>query len=112
MLLVIFMPEEIKSVEQFNDVVKQNKHVLVDFWAAWCGPCRMVSPVVEQLAELYKDKLKVVKVNVDEVSDLARQFGIMGIPTIMLFENGNVKDKVVGAMPIDVMKHFIDKNIS
>ncbi len=106
------MPEEIKSVEQFETLLSQNKHVLVDFWAPWCGPCRMVSPLVEQLADAYKDKLKVVKINVDEVSDLARQFGIMGIPTLMLFENGNVKDKVVGALPLDALKNFIEKNIS
>lgn len=106
------MPDEIKNMEQFNEVLKSNKHVLVDFWAAWCGPCKMVSPLVEQLAEKYKGKVKVVKVNVDEVSDLARQFGIMGIPTLLFFENGNAKDKVVGALPIQQLQQFVEKNIS
>ena len=79
-----------------EEVVNSEKPVLVDFWASWCGPCRMVIPVVEKIAEEYPE-YKVVKVNVDEEQELASQFGVMSIPTLMVVKNGEVVNKSVGA---------------
>ena len=78
-------------------VLKSDKPVLLDFWASWCGPCRMVSPIVDEIAEDVQGKAKVGKVNVDEQGDLASQFGVMSIPTIMVFKNGEAVATSVGA---------------
>ena len=84
-----------------TEVLKSNLPVLVDFWAEWCGPCRMVGPIVEQIASDLSEKLKVVKINVDDEQDLAAQFNIMSIPTLLLFKNGQPVEQIVGAMPKD-----------
>ncbi len=81
-----------------SEVTKSQLPVLVDFWAEWCGPCRMIGPVVEQMAKDYHGKLKVAKLNVDEAQDLAIKYGVMSIPTIIVFKNGKPVDQVVGAM--------------
>ncbi len=80
-----------------NEVLEADKPVLVDFWAEWCGPCRMVGPVVEQIAEEQVEKLKVLKLNVDDNPFTARQYGIMSIPTLMVFDKGEVAKRIVGA---------------
>ncbi|MEM4332402.1 MAG: thioredoxin [Candidatus Micrarchaeia archaeon] len=104
------MVDELNS-QSFDTAIKDGKFVLVDFWAPWCGPCRAVAPIVEKIAEIYSGKLKVYKVNVDEAPELAQRFGIMGIPSLMLFKDGQLKDKIVGAMPLEGLRKFIDKNL-
>ncbi len=91
-----------------NDVTKSNGVVVVDFWAAWCGPCRMVAPTIEELAKEYEGKIKVGKLNTDENSDIASKYKIMGIPTIMFFKNGEKVDQIVGAVPKQQIKAKID----
>jgi thioredoxin 1 len=84
-----------------REVLRADKKVLVDFWAEWCGPCRMVAPVVEDIAKEYNDQIKVAKLNVDENQSTASRYGIMSIPTMLVMEDGKVKDKLVGYMPKD-----------
>ena len=82
-----------------NEVMKSDIPVLIDFWAPWCGPCRMMGPIIEQLAEEYEGKAKVGKVNVDEEGELSQVFGVMSIPTIVLVKDGKVVKQAVGARP-------------
>lgn len=88
--------------------------VLVDFWAAWCGPCKMIAPVVEELAREYDGKLKVAKVDVDANQDIAATFGIMSIPTLLIFNSGRVADQLVGAVPksvvVDKITRVLERN--
>src|SRR3989338_890458 len=94
------MSEVIVGTEDnFDTEINGGKPVLVDFWAEWCGPCKAVSPIVDQIATEYAGKLKVVKVNVDDNQDLASRYGIMSIPTLLFLKNGEEKDKIVGAVP-------------
>ena len=86
-----------------QEVLKSDKTVLVDFWASWCGPCRMFSPIVDQAAEELEGVARVGKVNVDEEPELARKYGIMSIPTLMAFKNGQVVDKVMGVQGKDAV---------
>jgi len=80
----------------FEELVKENKVLVVDFWAEWCGPCRMISPIIEELASEYEDKAVIGKMNVDENDEVVGQFGIRSIPTILFFKNGELVDKYVG----------------
>ena len=93
------------------EVLQSDLPVFVDFYADWCGPCKMMSPVIDKLAEEYEGKIKVGKVNVDENGDLAVKYGIMSIPNMVVFKNGEVADRVVGAIPKPAMKEKFEKNI-
>jgi len=86
-----------KNFEQ--EVLKSDLPVLVDFWAEWCGPCRAIAPIIEELAGELQGKMKVAKINVDEAQDLAGNYNVMSIPTMLIFKNGKPVDQVVGAMP-------------
>jgi thioredoxin 1 len=94
-----------------NEVLKSNSPVLVDFWAAWCGPCRMVAPVIDQLAEQYSGKVKVVKLNVDENPEIAEKYQILSIPTVYLFKNGSKAEEMVGARPKQSFEEMINKHV-
>ena len=90
-----------------EEVLKSDKTVLIDFYADWCGPCRMMSPIVNQIAEEMSDKIKVGKVNVDENQELAMKYGVMSIPTIVIIENGKVKNTLVGVRDKNEIKEML-----
>lgn len=96
--------------ETFDKIIlKSDKPVVVDFWATWCGPCRIVGPVMEELANKYDGRVQIAKVNVDEQGELAAKFKIMSIPTILAFKNGELAEKTVGARSKDEFSEMIDK---
>lgn len=100
------------TVENFeSEVLKSNVPVLVDFAAVWCGPCKMMGPVIEEIELEFKDKVKVCKLDIDESAQLAQQYKVMAVPTIMFFNNGEIKDKIVGVVPKieieDKIKEFV-----
>ena len=95
--------------ENFDKEVSKYPVTVVDLWAPWCGPCRMVTPIIENLAKEYVGKIVFGKLNVDENPDTSRKFGIMSIPTIIIFKNGKAVDKVIGALPKEVLEQRIGK---
>ena len=95
----------------FNEIINSDKPVLVDFSAEWCGPCKMIAPVLDEIANEYGEKLKVVKLNIDENQSTPPKYGIRGIPTLMLFKNGNIEATKVGALSKSQLTAFIDSHI-
>jgi thioredoxin 1 len=98
------------SFEQ--DVLKSDKPVLVDYWAEWCGPCKMIAPILDEVSASYKDKLQIAKMNVDENREVPAKFGIRGIPTLMLFKGGQLAATKVGAMSKAQLTQFLDQQLA
>ena len=94
-----------------KEVLESEETVLIDFWASWCGPCRMMAPVIEQLASEYDGRAKVGKINVDEEPDLAQQFQIMSIPTFVFMKNGKVIHQLIGVRPKEELQSFLENNL-
>ena len=98
--------------KSFNELIQQSEiPVVVDFWADWCGPCKMVSPALEKLAQEFKGKLMVIKINVDKKPQISAQYQVQSIPTIMMFHKGNQKMRLVGALPYESIKQEVMKNL-
>ena len=93
------------------DVLQAGKPVLVDYWAEWCGPCKMIAPVLDELSETYKDKLQIAKMNVDENREVPAKYGIRGIPTLMLFKDGQLVSALTGAHPKAKIQQFLDTHL-
>ena len=93
------------------EVLQSDAPVLVDYWAEWCGPCKMISPILDEISNEYEGKLKIVKINIDENSETPPKYGIRGIPTLMLFKNGNVEATKVGSLSKSQLTAFLDSNI-
>lgn len=99
------------SKEGFEKALSSGSPILVDFWAAWCGPCRMLAPVIEQLSEQYQGKVLVGKVDTDQEQELAMRYGIMSIPTVILFKDGKEVERKIGVMPPDTYTALLDANL-
>ena len=99
----------IGSEEAFDKLITGDVPVLVDFWATWCGPCRMIAPIVEEIANEYAGKVVVAKVDVDEMGELAQRYRIMNIPTLMLFKQSQLVDKAIGARPKAALEQMLNK---
>ncbi|MCP4650615.1 MAG: thioredoxin [PVC group bacterium] len=95
-----------------QEVMNSDMPVLVDFWAEWCGPCRMIAPVIEEVSKEYEGKIKIGKVNIDQNAEVASRFGVMSIPTMIIFNKGETVDQTVGALPKEKMISFIEPYIT
>ena len=102
---------KIATTTNFDELLQEEKLVIVDFWATWCGPCRMLSPLLDEVEAEMADKVEVVKVNVDDADEIAMRFRIMSIPTLLFFKNGQMVDRSVGAMPKSALVDKINANL-
>jgi thioredoxin 1 len=101
------------SDESFDrDVLKSEQPVMVDFWAAWCGPCKALAPIVEEVANAYNGKIKVAKMDVDKNVATPQRYGIRGIPTLLIFKDGKVQEQIVGYVPKETIQKALDKHVS
>jgi thioredoxin 1 len=111
------MAETTEAVKHVSDsdfdqvVLNGGKPAFVDFWAPWCGPCRVIGPIVEELAPSYEGRAVITKINVDESPNVAQKFGVTSIPTLMMFKDGKLVDRAVGLMPKGELQKFIDRNL-
>jgi len=103
--------QEITDTNFETEVINSDLPVLIDFWAPWCAPCRAIGPVVDELSREFTGKLKVVKMNVDDNPQVAQKYGVTSIPTLMMFKDGKLVDRVVGAMPKGELQKFIERNL-
>lgn len=113
--------EDIRMTSQFlgiatddnfeGEVLKSDKPVLIDFWAPWCGPCKAIGPIVEELAEQLKDSVKIMKLNVDDNQKIAIKYGVRSIPTLILFRDGKVLDTLIGLVPKERLENFVKKSL-
>ena len=101
----------IATTTSFDGLLESEKLIIVDFWATWCGPCRMLSPLLDEVEGEMSDKVTVVKVNVDDADEIAMRYRIMSIPTLLFFKNGQIVDKTVGAMPKSTLVDKINANL-
>ena len=105
-------PTELNETNFEQEVLKANTPVLVDFWAVWCGPCKMIAPIVDELATEYEGKLKIGKVDVDNHQQIAMQYGIRSIPTLLVFKDGKVVEQIVGAAPKKSLIEKLSKHLN
>ena len=111
------MAETSHAVQHVGDadfdqaILKAGKPALVDFWAPWCGPCRIIGPIVEELASAYEGRAVIAKLNVDDNPGVAQRYGVTSIPTLLMFKGGQLADRVIGAMPKGELQKFIDRNL-
>jgi thioredoxin 1 len=103
---------EVTDITFEKDVLQSDRPVLVDFWAAWCAPCRMLAPTVEAVAQTYASRARVAKLNVDDNPSISQRYGIKGIPTLILFKGGHEEERVVGATSKEAIARMIDKHVS
>lgn len=101
-----------KDTKEFDEIINKEKLVLVDFWATWCAPCKMLAPVIEKVAKQYENKLIITKVDVDEQQELAIRYGIQSIPTVILFKDGIVAAKEIGVKPLKSFTNLLDSEIA
>jgi len=102
----------VNSTKEFDDLINKEKFVLVDFWATWCAPCRMLAPIIDKLAEQYEGKLVVAKVDVDNNEEIAMRYGIQSIPTVILFKDGKIAAKEIGVKPLKSFTSLLDSQIA
>ena len=102
----------VNSTKEFDDLLAKERFVLVDFWATWCAPCRMIAPVIEKLSEQYAGKITVAKVDVDQQQELSIRYGISSIPTVILYKDGKIAQKEIGVKPINSFTKMIESNIA
>ncbi|PYV58213.1 MAG: thiol reductase thioredoxin [Acidobacteria bacterium] len=102
---------EVTDASFDQDVLKADQPVLVDFWATWCGPCRAIAPIVDELAKEYQGKVKIGKMDVDRNNATPMRYGVRGIPTLLVFKNGEVKEQIVGYVPKEQIQKALDKHV-
>ncbi|MDF2950305.1 MAG: thioredoxin [Sedimentibacter sp.] len=102
----------VNSTKEFDDLLAKEKYVLVDFWATWCAPCRMIAPIIEKIADQYDGKVTVAKVDVDQQQELSIRYGISSIPTVIFFKEGKIASKEIGVKPLNSFTKMIESNIA